>query len=134
MAGFHLFVCVDGSVAALAAVRLAIDLVARHGGDVRAVSVLPGDGPGRRGARDVGVVLDRVARMATERDVAIETEMLTGDPLRAIVRDARAWHPDLVLIGRTGRSGPGSPMVGSLAMHLVEFAEWPVVVVPERLP
>lgn len=133
MTGFHLLVCVDGSVAALAAVRLAIDLVARHGGDVRAVSVLPGDGPGRRGQHDVAVVLARVARMAADRDVPIDTEMLSGDPLRAIVRDARAWQPDLVLVGRTGRSGPGSPMLGSLAMHLVEFAEWPVVVVPEGL-
>lgn len=133
MTGFHLLVCVDGSVAALAAVRLAIDLVARHGGDVRAVSVVGGNDPGRRGARDVAVVLDRVTRMGADRDVTVETEMLAGDPLRAIVRDARAWRPDLVLIGRTGRSGPGSPMVGSLAMHLVEFAEWPVVVVPERM-
>jgi len=57
--------------------------------------------------------------------------VLRGDPLRAILEDAREWQPDLILVGRTGRSGPGSPMVGSLAMHLIEFTEWPVVVVPE---
>lgn len=49
----------------------------------------------------------------------------------ASLADAHSWHPDYVVIGRTGRSGPGSPMVGSLAVHLLEFTDWPVIVVPE---
>ncbi len=69
--------------------------------------------------------------MGAQRGVSVETATLEGDPLREILEDARRWQPELVLIGRTGRAGPGSPMLGSLALQLLEFTEWPVVVVPE---
>jgi nucleotide-binding universal stress UspA family protein len=143
--GSRLLVCVDSSRAALQAARLAIDLAAAHGGPVRAISVTQDGATARRldargrhhrpaterltqGAR---AVLDRIVSLGAARGVPVETALLVGEPLRAILREAEDWGPDLVLIGRTGRSGPGSPMVGSLAMHLVEFTEWPVVIVPE---
>lgn len=91
----------------------------------------PGRPASERVAEGIRSVLDRVVAIAGDAGADAATELLEGDPLRAIMRDARNWQPDLVLIGRPGRSGPGSPMVGSLAMHLIEFAEWPVVVVPE---
>jgi hypothetical protein len=34
------------------------------------------------------------------------------------------------VIGRTGRRGPASPLLGSLAAHVLEFAERPVLVTP----
>lgn len=145
MSELRLLVCVDTSGAALAAARLAVRLAAEHGGRIRAVSVAEDgdtarqlDARGRhdrpasdRHERGVRAVLDRIASLADDRDVAVETSTLEGDPLRAILRDAGAWHPDLLLVGRTGRAGPGSPMVGSLAMHLTEFTDWPIVIVPE---
>lgn len=142
--GLRLLVCVDGSRTALHAARLAIRLAAEHGGVVRVLSVvddgdlarqldargLPGSPAGQRFARDVRAMLDRVAALAADREVDVVTAVLEGDPLRAVLRDADDWRPDLVLVGRTGRSGPGSPLVGSLAMHLVEFSDWPVTIVP----
>lgn len=145
MSGFRLFVCLDNSMAALAAGRLALELAATYGGVVRAASVVGGEGgvvglPGSP-SLDPGAVarlqnglrstLQRFEAMGRERSVTVETDLLHGDPLREILRDARSWHPDLVLIGRTRRAGPGSPMLGSLAMQVVEFADWPVIVVPE---
>lgn len=143
MSGFRLLVCVDGSRAALAAARLAIRMVADHGGTLRAVSVVeeatarggprpPTDGPGgvHDQLADVRAILDRVATIGAGQGAAVDTHLLRGDPLREILRDARTWEPDLVVVGRTGRRGPVSPLVGSLAMHLVEFSDWPVVVVP----
>lgn len=146
MTGFRLFVCMDGSVAALAAGRLALELAEEYGGVVRAVSVvgeddweapLPGRaslGPGAeaRMGEALRATLHRFRAMGQDRSVEVETELLHGGPLREILRDARSWRPDLVLIGRTRRSGPGSPMLGSLAMQVVEFADWPVIVVPEK--
>lgn len=145
---FRLLLCVDGSQAALEAARFALDLASEHGGEIRAVSVLEDDETARRLERQdrsrapaserlahsVRVVLERIAAMAADRGVPVETQMLEGEPLREIMRDARAWSPELIIIGRTGRSGPGSPMLGSLAMQLLEFTEWPVVVVPEADP
>lgn len=145
MSGFRLLVCVDNSPAALAAARLALDLVQKHGGAVRAVSVVEDSeaarllNRGRRRSSSVSArlkqggraVLDRVESMGERRDLSVETEILEGTALDRIMTDARRWNPDFILIGRSGRSGPGSPMLGSLAMQVVEFAEWPVVVVPE---
>ena len=150
MSTARLLVCVDGSRAALAAARLAVELAAEHdGGRVRAVTVRDEDretterldargehetSASERRRQGLQAVLDRVTSIATDRGVGAETAVLEGDPLRTILRDARAWGPDLVVVGRTTRSGPGSPLVGSLAMHLAEFTEWPVVIVPEPGP
>ncbi len=145
MTAQRILLCVDGSVAALAAARLACAMAAESGGTVRAVTVLEPASvrPGRRPvdrtseARFEGsarAMLDRVVEMGADRGVVVEPVLLAGDALRAILREARDWSPDLVAIGRTGRSGPGSPMIGSLATQVVEFAECPVVVVPPHVP
>jgi nucleotide-binding universal stress UspA family protein len=142
--GYRLLVCVNRSPAAIAAARLAIEL-AGHGGTMRLVSVAEDGDTARQidalGRRErsasqrleegVRAVLDRVLALASNHHIDAEAQILRGEPLQAIIRDARAWDPDLVVIGRTTRSGPGSPLIGSLAKHVVEFAEWPVVVVPE---
>lgn len=140
----RLLVCVDGSPASLAASRLALDLAEHHEGRMRAVSVVENPeatrslnrtglepSAGERRERGSRAVLDRIETLSRDRGVPVETALLEGEALRAILRDARDWDPDLVLIGRSGRAGPGSPMMGSLAMHVVEFADWPVIVVPE---
>ena len=126
MSEMRLFVCVDSSPGALAAARLALAMAQQHGGVVRAVSVLENERL-ERGARSM---LDRIGAMAAERGIRIETEMRAGDALGELMKDARRWGPDFVLIGRTARSGPGSPMLGSLAMHVIEFSDWPVIAVP----
>jgi nucleotide-binding universal stress UspA family protein len=145
MSDFKMLLCVDGSPAALEAARFALNLAAKLDGEVRAIAVVENHettrdlGPRYRveqsaaerleqGAR---AVLERIAAMGAESRVRVETAMLHGDALRAVIGDARAFEPDLMLIGRTGRSGPGSSMLGSLALQLLEFAECPVVVVPE---
>lgn len=144
----RVLVCVDGSRPALAAARLAIELAAERGGEVRAVTVVEdGDAARRLDARgrherpavdrlerSARAMLVRVSALGADRGVPVETGLLAGDALRSILRDAREWEPDLVVVGRTGRSGPGSPMSGSLVMHLIEFADWPVIVVPAAAP
>jgi nucleotide-binding universal stress UspA family protein len=141
--GYRLLVCVDRSAAALEAARLSVRLAGRDG-RVRMLSVLDEGDPARAvGGRtrrprpsdrsleqDVQAILRHVSAMAGERGTAVETALLHGDPLQTIIREARHWEPDLLLIGRTRRTGPGSPLVGSLAIHVIEFSEWPVVVVP----
>ena len=34
-------------------------------------------------------------------------------------------------MGRTGRRGPGRALVGSEVERVLEFTDWPVIVVPE---
>lgn len=144
MSELRLFVCVDSSPGALAAAKLALVLAQEHGGKLRAVSVVEDSHTarrldmGRRHAepaaerleRGARTMLDRIAAMAAEHGIPIETEMRAGEVLSELMEGARQWGPDFILIGRSGRSGPGSPMLGSLAMHVIEFSDWPVIVVP----
>ena len=51
-----------------------------------------------------------------------------GNPFTEIVRLADELHADAVIIGASSKAG--HRFVGSLAVHLVKAAHWPVTVVP----
>jgi len=51
-----------------------------------------------------------------------------GNPFTEIVRLADELHADAVIIGASSKAG--HRFVGSLAVHLVKVAHWPVTVVP----
>ncbi len=137
----RLLACVNSAPAALAAARLAIHMATRHDSEIKALMVVEDDGRtmplgGVRTTseddpeRESRAILERVATIARERGATIETVSKRGDALRVVMAEAEEWKPDLILIGRTGRRGPGSPMLGSLTAHVLEFSRWPVVVVP----
>jgi nucleotide-binding universal stress UspA family protein len=119
-------------------------MVRRHGGRLRAVCVvdlepLPDGGErhpeastalGEELRRDARAVLARVGAMAAAKGVDAETVLAEGDPARRLLEEAAAWQPDLILLGRLGRHGPGSRVLGGQAARVLEFSEWPVVVVP----
>jgi nucleotide-binding universal stress UspA family protein len=140
----RVLVAVDDSPAALTAIDVAVSLAADSGAALRAVAVTedgalaatldelrPTDGAESRIAGAAHAVLGHIARLATERGVALETAQLTGEPFRAILDEARRWHADLIVMGRSDRRGPASPYVGSEVEHVLEFCQTPVLVVPQ---
>ncbi len=144
----RILAAVDDSPAALTAARAAIDLAVRLGARVRAVNVLRDGALGdafeavsgdtrvreRRGVAAASV-LGHVARLARRSGVEVETCQLHGDPARRILAEARTWHADLVVIGRSEQERrAGAPYVGGETAHVLEFAEQPVLVVPPSVP
>jgi nucleotide-binding universal stress UspA family protein len=144
----RILAAVDDSPAALTAARAAVDLAARLGARVRAVNVLRDGALGdtfeavsgdprvreRRGVA-AAAVLGHVAGLARRSGVEVETCQLHGDPARRILADARTWHADLVVIGRSEQERrAGAPYVGGETAHVLEFAEQPVLVVPPSAP
>lgn len=140
----QVLVAADDSPAALAAVRVAVDLASDSGAALRAITVTeatgladslealdPGSEPDLRIAGAAQAVLDHAARLAGARGVDLETERLAGEPFRAILDDARRWGASLIVMGRSDRSGPASAYVGSEVEHVLEFCEIPVLVVPQ---
>jgi nucleotide-binding universal stress UspA family protein len=73
-------------------------------------------------------VLGYVEDLGRSKGVPVGTVLRGGDPLEEILDEARRWKPQLMVIGRTGRRGPASPLLGSLAAHVLEFADCPVIV------
>jgi nucleotide-binding universal stress UspA family protein len=145
----RILLCVDGSPAALEAARLAVGLASDWRADVRAVYVVQDSvvaeavdaaAAGRlppaeqRLAVAASDVLAHVERLCRFRGVAIETIQRPGDPFPEILREARSYRPDIIVIGRAGRRGPGPTVIGTVTAHLLEFTEWPVVVVPAHEP
>ncbi len=143
----RVLLCVDGSPVALEATRLAIGLAGEWRANVRAIYVVadldvaaridaaaPRGRPPAHGRLTVAGsdVLAHVVRMGRAEGVEIEPLLRHGEAFDEILREARAFHPDVVVIGRTRRRGPGPIVIGTVTAQLLEFAEWPVIVVPGR--
>ena len=130
----RLFVATDGSPAAVAATRCAVELASDCGGFLRVVTVGEIDArPLTRGRADLERSLAHAVRLGTEAGVETTSAIVEGDgrdTYDAILAAATDWGADLLFVGRTGRHGPGRAMMGSQAEHVLEFSDIPVVVVP----
>jgi nucleotide-binding universal stress UspA family protein len=139
----RILLAVNDTPAGLAAARAAIHFAKQSDGQVRAVHVLgePGAavGPRRSAPRveadvrrsaDSASVLGYVTGLGQRAGVAVEVLTLHGQPARAILDQASAWQADVIVLGRSGVRHVGQPFVGSQVLHVLEFAEVPVVVVP----
>jgi nucleotide-binding universal stress UspA family protein len=138
----RLLVCVDGSRASLEAARYAIDLASTLHGRLRVIYVVERDDVD--GLNDPALVdrlrqsglvtIARFAALAQSQGVEVEQSVLEGIPFQVILDDARRWKADLVLMGRTGRTGPGRALLGSEAERVLEFTDRPVLIVPMTEP
>ena len=66
------------------------------------------------------------------RDVKCAVEIRTGYPIDEICGEAKEPDIDLVVISTHGRSGFDRVLLGSVAEHVVRYAECPVLVVPSQ--
>jgi nucleotide-binding universal stress UspA family protein len=129
----RILLAVNDTPAGLAAARIAIRLADETGGPVLAVHVIPdGEPPADDDSRSRAsrAVLDYVADLAGRAGVGIETLTRPGVPARVILDQATRWSADVIMLGRSGVRHVGQPFVGSQVLHVLEFADVPVVVVP----
>ncbi|HSK27636.1 MAG TPA: universal stress protein [Jiangellales bacterium] len=140
----RILVAADDSPGGLAAVRAAVAIAASEGARLLAVHVLvdgvldrelsalgrESDVSARRGLGTTAV-LAHVARLASRQGVTVETVSRSGEPAPCILAEARSWRPDLIVVARAARHTTGHPYVGSQTRHVLEFAEQPVLVVPQ---
>lgn len=83
----------------------------------------------REGGREI---LARANRFAREAGVETQTELIEtvgGAVAQLILEDARAWHPDLIVMGTHGRRGLGRIALGSDAETVLRSAGVPVLLV-----
>jgi nucleotide-binding universal stress UspA family protein len=134
----RILACVDGSHASLEAARLAVDLARRWHSNLRAVYVVEkedldgaADADTLARLRESGrAILTRIAGLAAEAGIDLEQAVLEGAPFEVILDDARKWKADVIIMGRTGRTGPGRALLGSEAERVLEFSDRPVLIVP----
>lgn len=61
---------------------------------------------------------------------ATMTSVRIGYAPDEILAEILEWHPDLVVVGRRGRSRPSSLLLGSVSDFLLRHSSQPVLVVP----
>jgi nucleotide-binding universal stress UspA family protein len=78
-----------------------------------------------RAAHALGAQKEKVAE-----GVAVETELLEGNPLHELLTYATANNADLLVLGTHGHGVVASFLLGSVAEGIVRKAEIPALVVP----
>lgn len=66
---------------------------------------------------------------ATAAGVSTEFTQLSGDPGRTICKFACNWEPDLIIMGRRGRSGLSELFLGSVSNYVLHHAPCSVFIV-----
>ncbi|MCC7106852.1 MAG: universal stress protein [Chloroflexi bacterium] len=133
-----ILVGVDGSQGSKAALRMAIAFARQFNARLRALAVeehMPrfaatvGETQEAQEEKDAffrQVMKDAYA-IATEEEVGLETEIVRGNPSRAIVDRARQLAADLIVIGHSN-SAWGN-LLGSTADRVVDHAHCTVLIV-----
>lgn len=76
--------------------------------------------------------MDGLKQMECLRGLPVETEIVPGPAVDEICTVASEPDVDLIVIATHGRTGLTHALIGSVAEHVVRYAEQPVVVVPSR--
>jgi nucleotide-binding universal stress UspA family protein len=129
----------DGSEHAFNALELALALAKQNRSELHMVSVLEIDYAPEfieevreetgTAARRFHKVLQRAREMAEKSGVKLNTHVVSGHPVRDVVRLAAELKADLLVIGATGHSALYERMIGSRADRMVQLAQCPVLVV-----
>lgn len=139
-----ILVPVDGSRACLNAVCLAARLAKMHGAEMTILHVIDDlllDQLVRFSQKKKNIVREELHNTAKgflhdmrgeaskEGLATIGIQIKEGIPHEVIVKEATAKGADLIVIGKTGRRGIGSILLGSVAERVIEFSELPVLIV-----
>jgi nucleotide-binding universal stress UspA family protein len=129
----------DGSKNAFQALAVALKIAKQNGSELHMVSVEEIDylpefiEEVRQEAGSAGrrfhTVLQHARALAGQERVKLETHVLTGHPVRDVVRLATDLKVELLVIGATGHSALYERMIGSRADRIVQLAPCPVLVV-----
>lgn len=84
------------------------------------------------GGRKTLARIQRRARAAGARTETALVEDLGGRVADVIVKQARRWRADLIVMGTHGRRGIGRALLGSDAELVVRWSPVPVLLVPAR--
>ncbi len=139
----RILVPVDGSRFSLSAVEFAIRLARIHGSKLILIHVLDeavleqmcrlGGGREQEVEHEMKEaakhLLKEMAQMVKEAGIDVKVALTRGSPHEAIVRESGQLKTDLIVMGRLGRRGVRSIMLGSVAERVVEFSEVPVLLV-----
>ncbi len=129
----------DGSEGGFRALAMACDLAKRHGASLHMISVE--ELPNSPASIDEVIetkeeenhkyheVLARARAVAKKKAIKLETEVVAGHAVAAVVATVKAKKADLLVVGFMGHSALYERIIGGTADRLVRLATCPVLVV-----
>ena len=76
--------------------------------------------------------MDALKQMDFLRDLTVKTDLLPGSAVDEICAAGGGSDIDFIVTFTHGRTGLKHALIGSVAEHVVPYAERPVLVVPNR--
>ncbi len=133
----NILVAYDGSIYAVKALNIAIDLCQKYGSALNVVMAvnlpeLPESGGILQEGTSHRGDLDHAAALAEQAGVRVVTHLLRGTVANTIERFALDNKFDLVIVGARGRNAVKRFLMGSVSAHLVASLDCPVMVVKEK--
>lgn len=123
----QILLAIDGSDHSRAAAMFLGDL---HWGEkisVTALAVL--DKPHTPRQHMLLAALDATIALLQDKGIEVNTGLLHGHPAEALIHYADEHSPDLIVVGAKGLRATLGILLGGIAQQVVEYAQWPVLVV-----
>jgi nucleotide-binding universal stress UspA family protein len=129
----------DGSSPAFHALDFALAIAKQNGSELHMVSVAEIDylpefieevrEDSGIAARRFRSTIHRARTLAEQNGLKLQAHVLTGHPVRDVVRLAGEIDANLIVIGATGHSAIYERLIGSRADRIIQLAHCPVLVV-----
>ena len=139
-----ILIATDGSLSALRAVELGLELAEDEGAEpifvhvaptkdvlpVAGIGMVPVSVPHELGEAD-RTSLDEAVELAEERGLNAATRLLTGNPAHEIVAFADVIDADLIVVGSHGYGAISGALLGSVSRGVLKGTKRPVLIVRE---
>lgn len=117
----------DGSQHAQAAIQLLCDLPLQPNTEIFSISVFtPLQSADHEGIR---LAMEKTKACLTEHNLHVTSDLILGYPAEKIIEYADDINPDLIVMGAKGLRATFGILLGGVVQQVVEYANWPVLIV-----
>ncbi len=74
--------------------------------------------------------LEHLAQPLCAQGLAVQTEVVSGQPIEGTLQSSARHHPDLIVLTTRGRNGLQQVLIGNVAMKVLQHAGLPALLVP----
>lgn len=129
---YRILLAEDGSEHARAAIEVIKQLHLLPGTHLDVLGVLPQSEASR--SWPLQAIMEHTNDMLKDLPIEIESVVKCGIPAKVIIEYADRYQPDLIVMGAKGLRATLGILLGGVAQQVVEYANWPVLIVRALKP
>ena len=129
---YRILLAEDGSENARAAIQLIRQMCLPPDSQLMVLAVLPQSEASR--SWPLRNILDQTCELLADLPIKIQPVIHCGVPAKVIIEYADRYQPDLIVMGAKGLRATLGILLGGVAQQVIEYANWPVLVVRAAQP